>query len=202
MQLSCEKISFKYKNSKYLFENLDFAINKGEKVCIFAKSGFGKSSFAKVLAGYEKPNQGHVLLSGNKVSGYSPVQLIYQHPEKSVNPKWTVEQILLEGGEYDTEILRKFGIDKSFFNRFPHELSGGELQRICIVRALKKQTEFLICDEITTMLDAINQANIWKCILEEVERRNLGLLVITHNKSLANKICEKVIDFEELCMRC
>lgn len=203
MLLSCKKLSFGYEKNKNLFENLDFEIKQGEKICIFAKSGFGKSTFAKILAGYEKRATGNVFIDGEKLKdkGFSPVQLIFQHPEQSLNPKWTVRQLLNEGGEFDLCILHKFGLDESYFDRFLHELSGGELQRICIVRAIKKQTKFLICDEITTMLDAISQANIWNCVLEEVKTRNLGLLVITHNKALAHKVCEKVIDFELFCRR-
>lgn len=201
MSLICEKISFKYKGSKMVFDNLDFEVNEGETVCLFARSGFGKSTFAKILAGYEKPTKGMVTLYGEPLErkGYMPVQLVYQHPEKSVNPKWTVEQILQEGGSYNREILHAFGIDDSYLCRFPHELSGGELQRICIVRALKEGTKFLICDEITTMLDAINQANIWQCVLQEVERRQIGLIVITHNRRLAERLCHRIVDFESLC---
>lgn len=198
-ELICKGVSFRYKGGKELFHNLDFSLREGEKVCVFAKSGFGKSTFAKILSGYQKPASGNVYLGDVPIEekGYSPVQLVYQHPEKSVNPKWTVEQILQEGGPYNSEMLHKFGIDDSFLTRFPHELSGGELQRICIVRALKEGTKFLICDEITTMLDTINQANIWKCVLEEVDRKNIGLIVITHNLNLANKLCNRVLDFED-----
>lgn len=203
MLLSCEKLAFKYKGCEKLFDNLNFSLKQGQTVCIFAKSGFGKSTFAKILSGYEKNISGKVTLNSQSIptKGFCPVQLIFQHPEQSLNPKWTVKQLLLEGGEFDIDILHKFGMDESYFDRFPHELSGGELQRICIVRAIKEQTKFLICDEITTMLDAISQANIWDCLLEEVKKRNLGLLVITHNKALAHKVCETVIDFEQLCRR-
>lgn len=195
--LMCENLSFKYKKCEMLFENLNFKLKQGERVCIFAKSGFGKSTFAKILAGYEKPTKGTIL--PDEKDGFNPVQMIFQHPEMSVNPKWTVYEILNEGGDFDRELLAKFGIDESYFDRLPSELSGGELQRICIIRSIKKDTKFLICDEITTMLDAITQAKIWKNILEEVTKRNIGLLVITHNEHLAHKICEKVIDFEKMC---
>lgn len=197
--LHCQDISFRYPCKRTVFSHLDFAIEQGERVGVFARSGYGKSTFAKVLAGYESPYEGQVFLGGTPIDykGFSPVQLIYQHPERSVNPKWTVAQILAEGGAYDTDLLHRFGIDDTYLNRFPRELSGGELQRICIVRALKPGTQFLICDEITTMLDAITQANIWHCILQEASRRNMALLVITHNQALAHRVCRRVIDFEQ-----
>lgn len=197
--LTATDIGFRYPCKKVLFEGVNFAMEQGQRTAIFAKSGFGKSTFAKVLSGYETPFAGKVLLDGKPLptKGFSPVQLVYQHPEASVNPKWTVAQILAEGGDYDADLLHQFGIDDSFLNRFPHELSGGELQRICIVRAMKSGTKFLICDEITTMLDPITQANIWQCITQEASRRHLALLVITHNQALAHRICGQVMDFEE-----
>ncbi|WP_409969489.1 ATP-binding cassette domain-containing protein [Bengtsoniella intestinalis] len=199
--LSCQGLGFRYPCKRVLFERVNFAIRQGQHICLFARSGFGKSTLAKVLSGYETPFAGQVLLDGKAVNhkDFSPVQLIYQHPERSVNPKWTMAQILAEGGAYDADLLHRFGIDDSFLNRFPHELSGGELQRICIVRAMKAGTRFLICDEITTMLDAITQANIWHSMVQEAGKRNIALLVITHNQALAHRICEQVVDFEQLC---
>lgn len=190
--LSCSNIKFYYKPNKILFENLSFSIKQGEKICILGKSGSGKSTFAKILSGFEKPKSGDVLLNGKPIANncYSQVQLIYQHPEKSVNPKWTIKQILEEGGVFDYDAFYKMGLDDSYLYRYPHELSGGQLQRVCILRALKEPTQFLICDEITTMLDSINQANIWSYILDVAKTRNIAILVITHNKALADKVCD------------
>jgi len=78
--------------------------------------------------------------------------------------------------------------------RWPNELSGGELQRFCIARVLSPETKFLICDEITTMLDVITQAQIWKVLLEVSDKSNLGMLVVTHNMALAEKVCTRMID--------
>ena len=82
--------------------------------------------------------------------------------------------------------------------RWPVELSGGELQRFCIARVLGPETEFLLCDEISTMLDVITQAQIWKVLLKEAETRNMGMLVITHNHALAEKVCTRMIKLPEL----
>ena len=106
---------------------IDFTIDSGEVVGLIAPSGFGKTTLAKILAGYEKPQSGSVTIDGNKLSkkGYSPVQLIFQHPEKSVNPKWKMDKILKEAFEPSKELLEDMGIKKEWLNRWPSELSGG-----------------------------------------------------------------------------
>ena len=91
-------------------------------------------------------------------------------------------------------MLDSFGIERAWLDRFPRELSGGELQRFCVARALMSGADYLICDEISTMLDVITQAQIWNVILEEVERQNMGLIVVTHNRNLAEKIATRIID--------
>lgn len=143
---------------------------------------------------------GNVSLDGQELPqrGYSPVQMIYQHPELSVNPRLKMGDTLMEAWTPDDDLLGRMGIEKKWFSRWPSELSGGELQRFCIARVLAPQTKFLICDEITTMLDAITQAQIWNLLLDEGEKRNLGMIIITHNKSLAERVCTKVIELPKL----
>ncbi|MBR4318779.1 MAG: ABC transporter ATP-binding protein, partial [Oscillospiraceae bacterium] len=87
---------------------------------------------------------------------------------------------------------------KLWLNRFPNELSGGELQRFCVARVLSPKTEFIIADEMSTMLDAITQAQIWSVLLKKVKERNLGLLVITHNTALVEKLCTRIVNLKEL----
>jgi peptide/nickel transport system ATP-binding protein len=82
-------------------------------------------------------------------------------------------------------------------NRYPNELSGGELQRFCVLRALSEKTRFLICDEITTMLDALTQARIWNFLLRFAAERQIGILLITHSRPLAEKTCTRIIDWAE-----
>ena len=96
MQLRAEKINFKYKEDKYILKDIDFTIKSGEVVGLVAPSGFGKTTLAKILAGYENPERGTVTIDGEKITnkGYNKVQLIFQHPEKSVNPRWKMDKIL------------------------------------------------------------------------------------------------------------
>ena len=112
-----------------------------------------------------------------------------------------MDKILKEAYLPSKELLDDMGIKKEWLNRWPSELSGGELQRFCVVRALSPETKFLIADEMTTMLDAITQAQIWNVVLNHVKKYNIGLVVISHEKSLIDRICDRIVDltkFKEL----
>lgn len=201
MQLKAENISFRYTNkSPWILNDISMEIQEGERVAIVGPSGYGKSTLAKILAGYEKATSAQILLNDKPLpdKGFCPVQMVYQHPELAVNPRWKMEKILNECWRPDKELLDRMGIESSWLTRWPSELSGGELQRFCIARVLSPETRFLICDEITTMLDVITQAQIWKLLLEISEKRNLGMLVITHNMALAEKVCTRIINLQEL----
>ncbi len=198
--LSAKNITFYYDHNKKLIKNLNLNIKQGEIIGIMGPSGCGKTTFAKILAGYYKPIEGIVLLDGNPlpIKGYNPVQLIFQHPEKAINPRWQMKKTLQEAGMLNSELMVKFGISESWLNRWPNELSSGELQRFCIIRALNDKTRFLIADEITTMLDAITQAQIWHNLIELIEKRNLGACIISHDLELLKRLCTKIINFQEI----
>ena len=124
------------------------------------------------------------------------MQLIFQHPEKSVNPKWKMIKILNEAYEVSDEMIEAMGIKKEWLKRWPSELSGGELQRFCVLRALSPQTKFLIADEMTTMLDAITQAQIWQVVIKYCKDNGIGLIVISHDKDLVAQVCDRVVNLE------
>lgn len=197
MALEAKDIWFRYdRNQPWILEDRSLTIEKGEHVALFAPSGYGKSTLSKLLAGYLTPTKGEVLLDGKPLpkKGLCPVQLIYQHPEKAINPRWKLRKVLEESGQLREDVLEAFGIEKAWLERFPRELSGGELQRFCVARALMSGADYLICDEISTMLDVITQAQIWRVVLAEAEKRNMGILAVTHNKHLAERICERTVD--------
>ena len=201
MQLRAENISFRYNNkSPWILKNVDLTIETGERVALTGPSGCGKSTLSKILAGYLEPTEGQVLLDGKPLPdrGYSPVQMIYQHPERAVNPRWKMERTLKECWEPDEQLLRAMGIESEWLKRWPSELSGGELQRFCIARVLGPQTQFLVCDEITTMLDVITQAQIWELLLERARERDLGMAVVTHNMALAERVCSRIVSLPEI----
>lgn len=195
MLLEADGISFRYHKNFWLFDNVHLKLQGGEVVGLSGPSGCGKTTLAQLLAGYKKPHRGQVKLNGKPLptKGFNPVQLVWQHPEKAVNPRWQMKQVLSERGPIDEELMQALGIELDWLNRWPNELSGGELQRFCLARALGPETKFLIADEITTMLDPITQAQIWQVILNQVEKRKLGVLVISHEQPLLSRLCSRII---------
>ena len=199
--LEAEKVSFRYGSGPWILQNVDLRICEGERVGLIGPSGYGKSTLARIMAGYERPIRGRVLWKGGALplKGYCPVQMIYQHPEKAVNPRWKLKESVSEAWEPDDALLKELRINKDlWYGRWPNELSGGELQRFCVARTLGPKTEFIIADEMSTMLDAITQAQIWNVLIDQVKRRNLGLLVISHNMALADRLCTRIVNLEEL----
>ena len=197
MPLEAKNVYFRYgRKEPWVLENRSLTVEKGERLGIFAPSGYGKTTLAMLLSGYLKPTAGEILLDGKPLpgKGVCPVQLICQHPEKAINPRWRLGRVLEESGKIDGDILAAFGIEKPWLSRFPRELSGGELQRFCVARAMMAEPEYLICDEISTMLDVISQAQLWNLLLAEAEKRNMAIIAVTHNRRLAARIAEKEID--------
>lgn len=185
-------------DSRIIFQNLSLAVEPGERVQIVAPSGAGKTTLARILAGYARPRAGEVRADGAPLPkrGTSPVQLIGQHPERAVDPRRRMAATLGEAPVDEAELARlreAFGIQDRWLTRYPHELSGGELQRFCIVRALAANPRYLIADEISTMLDALTQAQIWQALLVEAEARGLGLIFTTHSTALAARIATRQV---------
>ena len=188
MILEAKDISFSYSGKGgELFSNINFKVENNERVWIPGPSGYGKTTLCKILAGYLKPCKGQVLLDGKPLpnKGYCPVQMIWQHPEKAVNPRLKMEKILSDGGQVENRIIEELGIEEDWLNRYPQELSG----------ALGKETRFLIADEISTMLDLITQSQIWNFLLEEVKRREIGLIVVSHSNTLLEQVAERKLPF-------
>ncbi|WP_018085274.1 ABC transporter ATP-binding protein [Desulfurispora thermophila] len=197
MPLEAREVSFCYPGGPWLLQRCSLHVEAGEIVGLAGPSGCGKTTLARLLAGYEQPRAGSVALDGVPLPrrGYCPVQLVFQHPEKAVNPRWRMRRVLAEAGQLDPSLLERFGIHPAWLERYPAELSGGELQRFCIVRALAPATRYLIADEMTAMLDAITQAQIWQAVLATARERNLGLLVISHQTALLRRLCSRVVEF-------
>lgn len=197
MQLEAKEVRFRYdKKGPWLLNNITVKVRQGERLGLIGPSGCGKSTLVRLLAGYLKPEKGEILLDGKPLpkKGVSPVQLIYQHPEKAINPRWKMRKVLQESGMFRREVMEALGIEEQWLDRYPGELSGGELQRFCVARSLFGGTRFLLADEMSTMLDGITQAQIWKLMLQEVEERSLGLLMVTHNMALAEKVCTRIME--------
>lgn len=129
--------------------------------------------------------------------GPRPVQLIPQHPERAFDPRMRMRDSLGEAGDVDGGLARglrdRFGVRDEWLDRLPHELSGGELMRCCLVRALMSQPDVLICDESTAMLDLVTQAELWRVIIELQARAGFGLVFVSHSGALVRRIATRCV---------
>jgi peptide/nickel transport system ATP-binding protein/Fe3+-transporting ATPase len=175
----------------WVVQDQAISIVPGEFVGLMAPSGYGKTTLGKLLAGYLTPTRGRVTLDEQPLStrGYCPVQLVFQNPELSVNPRWRIDRILREGHPPQQHILDTLGVHPGWLTRYPHELSGGELQRVAIARVLNRNTRYLIADEMTAMLDANTQALIWQVVLEFAHEFQIGVITISHDQKLLQRLC-------------
>ena len=209
--LEARDLTFGYNSDKTIYQGFNLTVAPGERVALRAPSGFGKTTLCQMLAGYLKPGSGSVLVDGKPLPrrGRMPVQMVWQHPEVAVDPRLRMAETLAEAGvgnghmaaiddpsltAHHRELLARLGIRDAWLTRYPHELSGGELQRFCIVRALAAEPRYLIADEISTMLDAVTQARIWHVLLDEVEARNLGMVLVSHSPALTERVATRVVE--------
>lgn len=195
MQLEGRQLGFAYEKASWLFRDIEFSMTTREVVGLLGPSGRGKTTLGKILAGFERPVEGEVLIDGKSIEkGIHPVQMVLQHPEHAVNPRWRMKHVLEEAGPIDEALLKRLGIEMSWLSRWPNELSGGELQRFSVARALLAKPQFFIADEMTTMLDAITQAQIWQVVMDIAAERQMGVLVISHEAHLINRLCGRVVE--------
>ncbi|ALE88840.1 MULTISPECIES: ATP-binding cassette domain-containing protein [Pseudomonas] len=177
-----------------LWDSVSFQVAAGERQGISAPSGYGKTTLGRVLAQWQTPTSGSVTVGGKSLSkkGYCPVQLVPQHPELTFNPYRTTGESLRDAWSPDAAWFERLAVSPAWLKRRPDELSGGELARIALLRALDPRTRYLIADEVTAQLDPHIQAQVWQVLLEEVKRRELGLIVFSHNKALLEKVCSSI----------
>jgi len=186
-------------------------IEEGETVAVVGESGSGKTTLALCLMGLEKANQGSIYFQGEKIvkwnkEFYQKVQMIFQNPQDCISHRLNVLETVCE-----PLVIQKLGTpeerihkakkalrdvelpdEDEFLNRYAHHLSGGELQRLAIARALVLEPKLLIADEPTSALDASIQAKIMRLIMDLQEKRGLSILFITHDLALARKVSDRV----------
>ncbi|WP_421240035.1 ATP-binding cassette domain-containing protein [Aeromonas enteropelogenes] len=184
-----------------LWQAMSFSIRAGERVGISAPSGHGKTTLGRVLAGWQSANGGTLLLNGKALprqwKGYHPIQLVPQHPELTFNPHRSTGQALWDVWRPDEAMLARFLVNPEWLDRKPGQLSGGELARIALLRALDPRTRLLIADEVTAQLDPRLQRQIWLELIRECENRGLAMLIFSHQQALLHQICHRVLRFGE-----
>ncbi|WP_249977049.1 ABC transporter ATP-binding protein [Vreelandella olivaria] len=189
--LEASLLTFGFRTDKPLLKELSLTLHKGQWLGLSGDSGAGKSTLGKLLAGQLRPWSGHITVDGIPLlpSGLGPVQWLPQAPELAVNPRWRVGKILNEAWSPPEALLQAFGIQPGWLKRFPQSLSGGELHRVCVLRALAPGVRYLIADEISTMLDPITQVELWTALQTYAESRQIGVLVISHDTALVERLC-------------
>lgn len=197
MTLQARDLRFSYPGGPELYGGLDLSVDPGERVALTAPSGVGKTTLCRLLAGFLEPCSGEVLVDGAPLvpvdllrGKASPVQLLWQHPEQAFDPRLRVGRCL---GEASDGLLASFGVRREWLSRRPHELSGGELMRLAMVRALACRPSYLICDESTAMLDAVTQAELWHTLIDLQERDGWGLVLVSHSPSLISRVATREV---------
>ncbi len=198
----------------YAVNGLDLEIKKGEILAIAGESGCGKSTLAKALMKLIDVKSGKILIDGKDILAiksreeikdfYKKVQMIFQNPYSSLNPKMKIGQILSEPLEINTnltkeqikkavlETIKKVGLDETSLNNYPHEFSGGQRQRIAIARALILNPEFIIADEPVSALDVSIQAQIINLLKQLKQDFNLTFLFISHDLSVIKYLSDRI----------
>jgi len=213
MPLQIENVSFRYHGqSDWCLRDISLQLESNKTIGLLGVSGSGKSTCGKIAAGLLKPTKGSVTFNGEKLAALpardknrTKLQMIFQHAEAAFNPRLTLESSMAEGyrlsgKKYNFKELctmaEAFGIYPSQLKRYPQQLSGGELQRLAVARALLHDPEVLVLDEATTMLDVITQAQIMKMLAKLREEKNLAYLLITHDRPLAQLMCDEIFEIE------
>ena len=204
-------------NGEHILQNVSLEIPDNQICGVFGKSGIGKSTLAKILCGVCPPDAGRILLDNRcLVSNDRPydrrlgisIQMVYQQPYATLDPRQKIgsgfreliryhrfapkgkEQALTE------EILTKVGLEPQILSHLPHQISGGEAQRVAIARCLLFQPRLLILDEASSMLDVSTQANVLGVVRRLMHANGGSILLISHDEGLVNSICDQIYVFE------
>lgn len=193
-------------------KGVSLEISKGEAVAIVGESGSGKSTLGKALLGLLNPSAGRIMFDGTCINErfrrpfnhqHARIQLIFQDPYSSLNPRLRVGEIVAEAlrhlelqkaeiSERTERTLFECGLGPEFLDRFPHQLSGGQRQRVCIARALACDPDLVVADEPVAALDLTIQAQVLKLLRKLQDSRGFSLLFISHDLSVVQQIADRV----------
>ena len=196
-------------------DGVSFSIDRGQTLALVGESGCGKSTVARLLVGLYTPTRGSVQFDGKDTHGVADqaqlrimrrrMQMIFQDPYASLNPRWKVQDIvgepltehgLVTGADALRsrvgELLLSVGLAAADVQKFPHQFSGGQRQRISIARALATEPEFLVCDEPTSALDVSVQAQVLNIMKDLQRKQGLTYLFISHNLAVVRHVADRV----------
>ena len=194
-------------------QDVSFTVKRGQTLGIVGESGSGKSTVARCVVRLIDPSGGEIRLSGEDIAMKTHgqlrplrkrVQIVFQDPYRSLNPRRTIADAIIEGPmNYGMsrelamararQLVDLVRMDASALERYPHQFSGGQRQRLCIARALAMEPELLIADEAVSALDVSVQAQVLRLLEEIRERLNLAMLFITHDLRVASQICDELV---------
>lgn len=203
---------------RLVFDNASFRINEGETVGIYGKSGIGKSTLAKILCGVLRPDGGRVLLDGAPLCAPDmkydrkrglQIQMVYQQPYSSLDASQKIISGFYEliryhrfapdrpgAGRLIRALMDEVGLDMDILNHLPHQISGGEAQRIAIAKCLLFKPRLLILDEASSMLDVSTQANVMALVKRTMAKNKGAVLLISHDRELVDYLCDQIYEFD------
>lgn len=195
-------------------DDISFHVYEGESFGLIGGSGCGKTTTSRMIMGFLKPNSGSIRYNGREVSTMKKnewlkmrrdIQIVFQNPQMTFNPRSTVynccaEPIRLfhlaksreEERSMVYDMLDSVGVSRDQSNKYPHEISGGQAQRLSIVRALSLNPKLLICDEPTSMLDVSVQAQVIGLIKEKQREKGISILYVSHDLDVIKAVCQRV----------
>ncbi|CAM3688842.1 ABC transporter ATP-binding protein [Marinicrinis lubricantis] len=195
---------------QHVLHGVSFECMKGECLGIIGESGSGKSTLGRIILGIEKPDRGSVLLDGKHVTDKraraGKLSAVFQDYTSSINPFFTVEEAIMEPlkmlkeprqeqSEKVDRLLHQVGLNPSYRKKYPHELSGGEAQRVCIARAISTEPQCIVLDEAISSLDVSVQIQVLDLLIELKSLYQMSYIFITHDIQAATYICDRIIIF-------
>ncbi|CAL9391697.1 ABC transporter ATP-binding protein [Streptomyces werraensis] len=190
-------------------------VTPGEAVGLLGPSGCGKSTLARVAALLHRPDAGEVVLDGTPVRGFrhrapreqrTAIGVVFQQPRLAADPRLRLADLIAEplratgrrasAAERVRELADTVGLTPDLLGRRPHEVSDGQLQRACLARALSLEPRWLVCDEMTAMLDASTTAALVRVVEDYRASTGAGLLSVGHDRTLLNRWCDRTLPWE------
>ncbi|KRD05547.1 ABC transporter [Mycobacterium sp. Root265] len=179
-----------------VLDGVDLDAPAGTITGVTGASGSGKTTLLRVLAGLQVPDRGTVRHGGSPLAPAGSIALLAQHPRLVCNPRWTLRRIIAEPaairGEPDTAdaLAERVGLDPSLLQRYPGQVSDGQLQRACLARVLGQSASTVLCDEPTAMLDPIASASVLR-LLREIASGGAVVLVVSHDPELIAALADR-----------